>query len=105
MQPPRKPNVWKPGESGNPSGRPKQDPELRQACRAMAPEVLDVLRKRLHTAKDSVAASKLILAYGFGQPVQTINARVIRSMSDLSDEELQALIAAGEADAAAESVH
>jgi hypothetical protein len=99
------PHAWKAGQSGNPSGKPKMNVELRQACRDMTAEVLEALRGRLHTAKDAVAAANLILAYGYGRPVQNVNARVIRSMGDLSDEELQAIIAAGDAETQSESVH
>jgi hypothetical protein len=35
----------------------------------------------------------VLLEYGYGKPQQTINHRVIRSLSDLTDEELDLLMA------------
>ena len=42
-------------------------------------------------------AIELMLAYDLGRPIQTQNVRVIRSIQDLSEEELQALLDEGTA--------
>ena len=36
------------------------------------------------------------MAYGYGKPVARIDHRIIRSASDLTDEELAALVASGD---------
>jgi hypothetical protein len=59
---------FKPGESGNPGGRPKADPALALAFRQYAPEALQVLvtlmRRRARPALQLRAAME-ILARGF----------------------------------------
>lgn len=65
---------WKPGESGNASGRPKRTLEL---ARKIA-EMDDVHRTRLEDIaangnhKDSIQAVKLLWAYAHGNPSQPI---------------------------------
>ena len=53
--------------------------------------------------KQQVKAIELMLAYDLGRPIQTQNVRVIRSIEDLSEEELMAL--AGMEKGADASVH
>jgi hypothetical protein len=40
-----------------------------------------------------VPAATVLLAYGYGRPMQTTTVRVIRGVADLNNEELDALIA------------
>jgi hypothetical protein len=67
--------AWRPGQSGNPAGRPRKTQELRDleaACRAKAPDALRVLTALMQKAdKDStrLAAALAILDRGFGKPV------------------------------------
>lgn len=64
-------NKWRPGQSGNPGGRKRVDPVLRDACREMTPEILKKLRALAQSADSdatSLGACKLILAYGHGTP-------------------------------------
>lgn len=97
---------FKPGNIANPHGRPSVMKDLKLACQEMVPEVLAALKLALTKPTERVPAATLCLAYGFGKPVARIEHRLIRSMSDLTDEELQALIASGEAEAdVSESVH
>lgn len=42
-----KPYQWKPGQSGNPSGRPKQSREFRAKCRELAMKMLDKLTEQV----------------------------------------------------------
>lgn len=82
---------FKPGQSGNPSGRPAGTREFVEQCRKLAPEAITALREALKRPRDCVAAANTLLAYGYGRPVQTQNIRVIRSFEDLSEEELRQL--------------
>ena len=40
---------------------------------------------------DRAARPPILLAYGYGRPVQTTNMRVIRDVANLTDEELRAI--------------
>lgn len=67
---------FKPGVSGNPSGRPKKTPQeldLIAACKAKTPEALNVIVKIMEAGdKDSVrlAAAQSIIERAYGKPVQ-----------------------------------
>lgn len=90
-----------PNPKGNPSSlspRPKgYELNLRRACRELTPEILEHLKAKLPEPRDGVIAASLLLAYGWGRPTQQINARVITSAGDLTDEELRAIIDGGQA--------
>jgi hypothetical protein len=59
------------GQSGNPGGRPKGNAALRHKCRELTDELIERLRVLARGADNdaaSVAAIKLLLAYGHGAP-------------------------------------
>ena len=60
-------------------------------CRKLVPEAVHALQLALNRPRDSVAAANTLLAYAHGRPVQTQNVRVIRSIEDLTEEELRQL--------------
>ncbi len=72
--------AFKPGQSGNPGGRPKRTPAekaeqlaLEAACRAKTKEALDTILLLMRTAdRDSVklAAAQFVLERGWGKAVQ-----------------------------------
>ena len=66
---------FKPGQSGNPAGRPKQTPEQRDALqmiRALAPDAADKLVEILNDPKASPAVKvqciQIILERTYGKP-------------------------------------
>lgn len=84
-------NAWKPGQSGNPDGRPKTDPELVEAFRARTPRALATLDKAmadyasnattekgdpLVPAAAAVKAAEVVLNRGWGTAPSTIKLDV-----------------------------
>lgn len=63
-----------PGQSGNPNGRPKADPALKEAARAHATAALQVFVDNLTDGNASVRhkAAEALLDRGFGKPVQMV---------------------------------
>lgn len=51
-------NAWRPGQSGNPDGRPKTDPELVEAFRARTPRALATLDKAMADFADNATTEK-----------------------------------------------
>ena len=76
------PKAFKPGVSGNPSGRPKKTPQeldLIAACKEKTPDALAVILKIMQTGdKDSVrlAAAQSIIERAYGKPVQPSDVAV-----------------------------
>ena len=67
---------WKPGESGNPSGRPRKGPAMKaleERCRESADEalafLLDTIQDRDAPHNVRLAAAREILDRGYGKPV------------------------------------
>lgn len=70
--------AWKPGESGNPNGRPPKGYSITETMKAMLgekPEIKDALgRKVLEMAlKGDIAALKLVWQYMDGMPKQEVD--------------------------------
>lgn len=82
---------FKPGQSGNPGGRPTVVKTIQHMAREKTPEVIKALLAALERPRERVAAATVLLAYGYGRPVQATNVRVIRSIQDLTGEELDML--------------
>ena len=66
------------GESGNPSGRPKEDPEVKALAKQHCTEAIERLVQimRGDDARVAVAACNAILDRGLGKPIQSIDASV-----------------------------
>lgn len=84
---------FEPGQSGNPGGRPKSNPDLKAACRALTEKVLAAWTAALDAPGERVSAGDRIMAYGYGKPVARIEHRIIRTVGDLTDEELAGILA------------
>lgn len=67
---------WAPGVSGNPNGRPRTSPEIREALARQTPRAIEAIGEILNSpetrASDRLRAAELVLAYHIGKPVQTI---------------------------------
>lgn len=81
-------HLWKPGQSGNPNGRPAVVKEIRDLAREHTIEafgtLLAVCRNEDAPPAARVAAAAHILDRGYGKPTQNINATVnhVRTMTD-----------------------
>lgn len=66
---------WRPGQSGNPGGRPKVNPELRRAAQDHSAEALDVLVEVMRTGKpgERLLAAREILDRAYGKPSQAVD--------------------------------
>ena len=66
---------WKPGESGNLSGRPKLPPEIAKRLNELTPEAIERLAfwMRSTNPKASVAATVALLDRGLGKPAQSVD--------------------------------
>ena len=84
------------GQSGNPSGKPKASTDAKILAKALMPEAFKALRAALKRPGERVPAATLLLAYAAGKPMQNNTLRVIRSIEELSDDELRVI--AGEAE-------
>ena len=82
---------WKPGQSGNPNGRPRVIGELRDLARAYTMEALETLASVMRDAEAPpaarVAAVAHILDRGYGKPTQHVSATV-RDLREMTDAEL-----------------
>jgi hypothetical protein len=77
---------WGPGRSGNPSGRPKMDPELKEAAKALTMDALKTLETVMKSTKAPfnarVNAASVILDRGHGKAPQHITTERLDSLTD-----------------------
>ncbi|GEM_PF-1742499 len=84
---------WPKGVSGNPGGRPKVLEEVRSLARQYTIDAVNALVSALKRPGERVAAAKVLLAYGYGSPVQAVEVaapadRPISSGPTPEDDEL-----------------
>jgi hypothetical protein len=70
------PTTWKPGQSGNPSGRPKQNPLAQELARAYTEQAVQALAEILGDPeadqRAKIAAAQALLDRAWGKPAQTL---------------------------------
>jgi hypothetical protein len=97
---------FKPGSSGNPTGRPKRPEtiearrvmaDVKSAARELTPVAMDTLEKAMADQKApwaaKIAAAIAVLDRGWGKPEQTVSANV-SILDQMTDDELQTMLAA-----------
>lgn len=63
-------SAFKPGQSGNPGGRPKGHRDVEALARQCTPEAIAALRAALKLPRERVAAAQVLLDRGWGRPKQ-----------------------------------
>ena len=88
--------TFRPGQSGNPRGRPRRDRNLAHAidrnvtdlARAHAPRAIEALVQALYDRKQRVAAAIALLERAYGKPVQPVDASLPSASDDVLMSEL-----------------
>jgi hypothetical protein len=67
-------SAWRPGQSGNPGGRPKVSAEIRELARQHGSQAIERLVALMHSKNESVAvrAAEALLDRGYGRPMQGV---------------------------------
>jgi len=94
----RKPGTFKPGQSGNPNGRPKRGTAIADLIRKHSSEIIETEHGQItrgeavvraiymKALKGGDAAQRLYLAYDSGMPIQRIEAKVDGKTKDIFNE-------------------
>lgn len=93
---------FKPGQSGNPNGRPKKAQQIVEKAQDNADKALTALLELMSSTDERVKlqAAMAILDRGLGKPKQTIEDGRKQEMSDFSIDELRSIAGVGSARAA-----
>jgi Family of unknown function (DUF5681) len=79
----------KPGESGNPSGRPREPAELKARARQHTATALETLVKVMTSEKATtsakVAAARALLDRGYGRPESSVNAQIQQTTAQFNE--------------------
>jgi hypothetical protein len=88
---------FKPGQSGNPLGRKKLDPDIAALARAASPDAIKKQIELLQSKDENVAlkAAAAILDRAWGKPAQTVNATVTTAKAEELADDVLASIALG----------
>lgn len=97
---------FKPGQSGNPGGRPKVADVFKMGCRRVVDElVLERWRDEVEKLGDNwVKCSELLAAYGYGKPTQYTELSVDGKTRDVVTEKLEKLEEESLSDAATQPI-
>jgi hypothetical protein len=89
---------FKPGQSGNPLGRPKLDPDVVALARAASPDAIRKQIALLESEDENVAlkAAQAILDRAYGKPMQNVTATVsTQKAEELADDVLASIALSG----------
>lgn len=89
--------TFKPGQSGNPSGRPKILKNLQELARDLTPKAMAALEAALASPKERVAAASVILDRGYGKAPQLNHNINVNADGQKTDAELHQELAELEA--------
>ena len=67
---PAPPHAWKPGQSGNPSGRPRLNHDIVALARQYTDKAIAALYEALDDPRTRVAAAQALLDRGYGRAIQ-----------------------------------
>jgi hypothetical protein len=67
--------AFKPGQSGNPKGRPKGNPELQEMARKHTSAAIAALIRGLDDERLYVKAASALLDRGWGKPAQAVTGQ------------------------------
>ena len=65
------PHAWKPGQSGNPGGRPRVLRDIQELAQQHTDKAVEALVAALDDPRSCVAAASALLDRGYGKPRQT----------------------------------
>lgn len=87
--------AFQPGQSGNPGGRVKADPRLREMAQARTAEAFEVVLECLADENPNIRlrAAEMILERGHGKAVAYSEVTVNRPLVEMSREDLMMLAA------------
>ena len=95
----RYPNRFKPGQSGNPSGRPKktgEEKEIHESLKALGPKAVEAAESILASERVSAVAKvqviSLILSYAVGKPETIVKLNTSQQNLSASEARIDALI-------------
>lgn len=103
---------WIPGQSGNPAGRPRKDPDLVEQSRQVTSTVVEFWRRCLMRANEQLNADEpnrvllrageraadRLMAYAWGRPNTAPDAEIMRRNAELDTKHVTVnLIVDGEA--------
>ncbi len=65
---------FQPGQSGNPNGRPKIDPRIKEMFQAKGEEAFNVISKHMASEDERVSlnAAQLLMERAYGKPAQAL---------------------------------
>lgn len=104
------PSRWKPGQSGNPKGRPPIVHHVLELARQHSGEAImalvEILRDKNSPPAARAMAANSILDRGYGKPAQSVDIGISRkSLDELSDVELAAIAAGADDEKHAEELN